>query len=207
MNPKCVDMADEIADIVQISPQLYRAFCEVDREIFVEISPNAFTLNPQIIAANQWISSPLTVAKMTNFLELENVDKILEIGCGVGYQAAILSKIVRRVFTIERIERLANKAKENLKKSQISNVSVRFDDGLNGWKSFAPFDRILFSACAKEIPQILFDELVEDGILIAPMQKNNEQFIVKFQKKSGQILETILEKCEFVPVINGLEKN
>ncbi len=206
MNQKCIDMADNIADRLQISPALYQAFCEVDREIFVEISSNAFNLQPQIIAANQWVSSPLTVAKMTMLLELEGVDKILEIGCGVGYQAAILSKIVRRVFTIERIERLANQAKNNFKKSQISNINIRFDDGLNGWKSFAPFDRILFSACAKEIPNNLFNDLAENGILVTPMQKKDKQIIVKFRKSGGKISQEIIEECEFVPILNGIEK-
>lgn len=109
---KCQKLADEIANSLNLTPALYEAFCKVPRSIFVPISAYAYELNPQPILGGQWISSPLTVAKMSLALELDGVDKVLEIGCGSGYQAAILSKIIRRVFTIERIEKLVNEAKK-----------------------------------------------------------------------------------------------
>ena len=221
---RCIKMADEIADRVQISPSLYEAFCSVSRSEFVPVAAYAFSLNAQPILGNQWISSPLTVAKMTTALELENVDSVLEIGCGSGYQAAILSKMVRRVFTIERIERLVKEAKKHFANLNIKNVNVRYDDGNGGWKDFAPYDRILLSAAAKQIDKRLFDQLAFGGILVAPVEKNGAQQIVKFTKlhlpnlgsngtlnfdksdtKSYRITEKIISPCEFVPLLSGRE--
>jgi protein-L-isoaspartate(D-aspartate) O-methyltransferase len=121
---------------------------------------------------NQWISSPLTVAKMTQYLEIDGIDSVLEIGCGSGYQAAILSKICRRIFTIERIDSLLKEAKNRFKKAKLNNIFTRFDDGQRGWREYAPYDRILFSATAKKIPKILFEQLADGGILLAPIEQN-----------------------------------
>lgn len=201
---QCEKLADEIADLITLSPLLYSAFCTVDRSEFCPIEKYAYTLDPQPIAGMQWISSPLTVAKMTTSLELDGVDKILEIGCGSGYQAAILSKIVRRVFTIERIENLANEARVHFKNLGISNVHVRFDDGNSGWKNYAPYERILLSAAAKQIDERLFDQLSVGGILVAPIEINGVQNIVKFTKLSyNNIAKEILEECQFVPLLKG----
>ncbi len=203
---QCEKLADEIADMTNISPSLYEAFSKINRSEFCPIEKHAYTLDPQPIAGNQWISSPLTVAKMTMALELDNVDKILEIGCGSGYQAAILSKLVRRVFTIERIESLANEAKQHFTKLNISNIHVRFDDGNLGWQKYAPYERILLSAAATKIDERLFEQLDIDGILIAPIEKNGTQNIVKFHKIStSQINEYTLEECQFVPILTGKE--
>lgn len=210
MNPlerlKCEKLADDIANEITIDPALYDAFCNVNRQEFVPIRVHAYTLNPQPILANQWISSPLTVAKMTMALELEGVDKILEVGCGSGYQAAILSQIVRRVFTIERIESLANEAREHFKKLNISNIHVRYDDGNNGWKNYAPYERILLSAATKTIDKRLFNQLEIGGILVAPIEQNGGQKIVKFKKYSDtNISEEIMDECVFVPLLKGRE--
>lgn len=210
MNPlersKCIKLAEDIANEMLISSALYDAFCNVSRSEFVPVAAHAFSLNAQPILANQWISSPITVAKMTMALELDDVDSVLEIGCGSGYQAAILSKIVRRVFTIERIERLVKEAKKHFANLKISNINIRYDDGNNGWKTYAPYDRILFSAATKEINSKLFEQLATNGILVAPIEQNNKQFITKFIKNiNGTISEKIIEECEFVPLLDGRE--
>ena len=130
------------------------AFLEVDRESFVpsQFKHLAYQLDALPLAASQWISSPLTVAKMTQHLELKGVDSVLEVGCGSGYQAAILSKICRRVFTIERIDTLLKEAKSRFSELEMHNIITRFDDGQRGWKQYAPFERIRFSATPQEIP-------------------------------------------------------
>lgn len=203
----CERLADDIADMVSITPALYEAFCKVNRSEFCPIQKHAYSLDPQPIAGMQWISSPLTVAKMTMALELSGVDKILEIGCGSGYQAAILSKIVRRVFTIERIESLVNEAKEHFLNLEISNVHLKFDDGNSGWKNYAPYERILISAAAKEIDERLFSQLEIGGILVAPIDENGVQNIVRFRKISdSKISKEILEECQFVPLLKGKEQ-
>ena len=164
-------MVEEIEEKFPLYPYVEKAFMQVDRERFV---PNGFrhlsyTLDALPMMEKQWISSPLTVAKMTQHLELEGVDSVLEIGCGSGYQAAILSKIVRRVFTIERIEPLLREARERFRDMGMDNIFTRYDDGQRGWKEYAPYERILFSATVDRIPDILFEQLAEGVILLAPI--------------------------------------
>jgi protein-L-isoaspartate(D-aspartate) O-methyltransferase len=138
---------------------------------------------------------------MTILLEPENIDKVLEIGSGSGYQAAILSKIVRRVFTVERICALVKEAKERFEKLRLFNINIKCDDGNNGWREFAPYERILFSAATDEIPKEIFNQLDENGFILAPINKGNNQIITKFYK-NGKKEE--LEKCEFVPIKKGI---
>jgi len=199
----------EIEKHFSLDAHVKEAFLEVDREVFV---PNQFkhlsyNLDALPLAARQWISSPLTVAKMTQHLELKGVDSILEVGCGSGYQAAILSKICRRVFTIERIDELMKEAKSRFTELEMHNVFPRFDDGQRGWKQYAPFDRILFSATAKEIPEVLFEQLAEGGILVAPVEESeNYHIITRYYKKNGRISSETIEQCLFVPVLDGTQK-
>lgn len=200
-------MADEIAKLIPLSDEVYHAFCQSERELFVPqgMSLHAYKLDALPLVANQWISSPLTVAKMTEALTCKGADSVLEIGCGSGYQALILSKLIRRVFTIERIDRLLQEAKERFKILGVSNIHTRFDDGQNGWREFAPYDRILFSASTPHIPTKLFEQLKIGGILVAPIEKGHKQIITRFIKTETGVVTKPLEECLFVPVINGRE--
>ena len=199
--------ADDIATEVDLTPKIYKAFTSIDREVFVPqgFKHWAYKLDALPIKANQWISSPITVAKMTLYLEPENADNVLEIGCGSGYQAAILSRLVRRVFTIERIETLLKEAKERFKILEIDNIHTRLDDGQRGWRQYAPYDRILFSASTKKVPNTLFEQLADGGILVAPIKRENEQIITQFIKKDNDIIEISKESCLFVSVKDGVE--
>lgn len=207
-NLKLARMVFEIQSRFAISDALQDAFMQVDREMFVDdkgMQNVAYTLDALPIAGNQWISSPLTVAKMTHYLQAEGADNVLEIGCGSGYQAAILSHIVRRVFTIERIETLLTKARARIEALKIRNINLRFDDGQNGWKQFAPYDRILFSAAIAEIPKPIIEQLADGGILIAPLIRGNQQIITRFEKQRGIFRETQqIEECTFVFVQDGI---
>ncbi len=198
--------AEALAEKVPMTPPIFKAFSEIERELFVPAGMRrwAYSLDALPIGGKQWISSPVTVAKMTLYLESEGADNVLEIGCGSGYQAAILSRLFRRVFTIERIESLLKEAKERFKKLEIHNIHTRLDDGQRGWRQYAPYDRILFSASIKEIPQTIFDQLADNGILVAPIQKGEEQVIVRFHKKGQKIEKEVLEHCLFVPVKDGI---
>jgi len=199
----------EIEKYFKLDEYVKEAFLRVDREVFVpkEFRHLSYNLDALPLAASQWISSPLTVAKMTQHLELNGVDSVLEVGCGSGYQAAILSKICRRVFTIERIDELLKEAKAKFSQLEIHNVFTRFDDGQRGWKQYAPFERILFSATAKEVPAVLFEQLAEGGILIAPIEQGPDYHIItRFYKKSGRITSETIEPCLFVPVLDGTQK-
>ena len=203
------NLVGEIEKHFELNAHVREAFLEVDREIFVpnEFKHLSYQLEALPLAASQWISSPLTVAKMTQHLELDGIDSVLEVGCGSGYQAAILSKICRRVFTIERIDELLKEAKRRFSEHEMYNIITRFDDGQRGWKQYAPFERILFSATAKEIPAVLFEQLAEGGILIAPIEEaENYHIITRYYKKKGRITSETIEQCLFVPILDGTQK-
>jgi protein-L-isoaspartate(D-aspartate) O-methyltransferase len=201
-------MADEIDSVFELTPRVKEAIINTDRERFVPVAmrQHAYKLDALPIGAKQWISSPLTVAKMTEYLEPEGADRVLEIGCGSGYQAAVLSHLFRGVFTIERIEQLIVEAKQRFRELGIQNVHTRTDDGQKGWVQYAPYDRILFSAAPTHIPQALVDQLVPRGVIVAPMEKDGKQVITRFVKVGDELLEDELETCEFVPVLDGVQR-
>ena len=205
---KTARLAEECNQRFSLSDEVKNAIANTNREAFVPtgFKHNAYKLDALPMGSAQWISSPLTVAKMSEYLEPKGADRVLEIGCGSGYQAAVLSHIFRGVFTIERIESLMLEAKARFKSLKINNIHTRTDDGQNGWSQYAPYDRILFSASAKEIPKKLFEQLAEGGILLAPMEKGNKQIITRFKKNGSSIEKTELEACDFVPVLNGVQK-
>lgn len=205
---KNAKLAEEINTKFALSDAVRNAIASCNREAFVPAGfrHNAYKLDALPIGANQWISSPLTVAKMSEYLYPQGADSVLEVGCGSGYQAAVLSKLFRRVFTIERIEPLMIEAKQRFRSLNISNIHTRTDDGQAGWIQYAPYDRILFSASATQIPQKLIDQLAPDGIIVAPMEKNGKQVITRFTKQGNSLQAEELEECVFVPVLNGVQK-
>ena len=205
---KTARLAYECHQRFSLSEDVKNAIANTNREMFVPsgFKHSAYKLDALPMGAAQWISSPLTVAKMSEYLEPKGADRVLELGCGSGYQAAVLSHMFRGVFTIERIESLMIEAKTRFKKLKIHNIHTRTDDGQNGWSQYAPYDRILFSATAKEIPAKLFEQLSDDGILVAPMQKGNKQVITRFRKNGSKIHKEELEDCDFVPVLDGVQK-
>jgi len=201
-------LANECHQKFSLSTDVKNAIANTNREAFVPagFKHSAYKLDALPMGASQWISSPLTVAKMSEYLQTKGADRVLEIGCGSGYQAAVLSHLFRGVFTIERIESLMIGAKARFRDLKINNIHTRTDDGQNGWSQYAPYDRILFSATAKEIPAKLFDQLSDGGILVAPMQKGDKQVITRFIKKGSTIKKEELEACDFVPVLDGVQK-
>jgi protein-L-isoaspartate(D-aspartate) O-methyltransferase len=205
---KLEQMTQEIEKHIPLSKATKKAFIDIDREVFVAdaFSHLAYQLDALPLHESQWISSPVTVAKMTEHLELKGVDTVLEIGCGSGYQAAILSSIVRRVFTIERIDSLLKSAKNRLSQLEIYNVFTRFDDGQRGWSEYAPFERILFSAATPKVPDVLFEQLSDGGILLAPIQEGPMQILTRFYKRGTAITSESIETCYFVPVLEGTKK-
>lgn len=205
---KTARLADECDRNFPLSPEVKKAIANTNREAFVPVGfkQSAYKLDALPIGGAQYISSPLTVAKMTEYLEPKGADRVLEVGCGSGYQAAVLSHLFRGVFTIERIESLMLETKHRFRDLGITNIHTRTDDGQNGWIQYAPYDRILFSATAKSIPQKLFDQLRDGGILLAPVQKGSQQIITRYKKSGSYIEETELEACDFVPVLDGVQK-
>jgi len=205
---KTLRLSDECHKIFSLSDDVKNAIALTNREKFVPAGfrHNAYKLDALPLASAQWISSPLTVAKMTQYLEPKGADRVLEVGCGSGYQAAVLSHLFRGVFTIERIEKLMLEAKSRFRDLGIHNIHTRTDDGQNGWVQYAPYDRILFSATAKEVPEKLFEQLADGGVLVAPVLKGSKQIITRYIKSGSSIDEEELEECDFVPILDGVQK-
>jgi len=205
---KARKLSDECDRVFKLSDEVKQAIANTNRELFVPngFKHNAYKLDALPLGSSQYISSPLTVAKMSEYLQPKGADKVLEVGCGSGYQAAVLSHLFRGVFSIERIEPLILEAKKRFRDLGIHNVHTRHDDGQNGWIQYAPYDRILFSATAKEIPKKLFEQLSDGGILVAPMQVGSKQIITRFTKRGENFHKEELEECDFVPVLDGVQR-
>ena len=157
------------------------------------------------IGDNQTISQPFVVAKMTELLELESKHKVLEIGTGSGYQSAVLSKLVRRVYTIERIKNLSIKAENIFKELKISNIVPKYADGNLGWKEQIPFDRIIITAATSNISQEISSQIDEGGIIVSPINSKNKQIIVKYKKINNVLESETYDDVLFVPNLSGIE--
>jgi protein-L-isoaspartate(D-aspartate) O-methyltransferase len=153
------------------------------------------------IGEGQTISQPYMVAVMTELLELGGDEKVLEIGTGSGYQAAVLSELGREVFTIERVPVLADESRARLARLGYNNVTVVTGDGSRGLEDKAPFDRIIITAAAPELPEIIVKQLKEGGIIVAPVGERFSQVVIKGRKKKGVLAEELHTPCVFVPLI------
>jgi len=179
----------------------------VPREIFIEeaFRDHAWDDTALPITCGQTISQPTVVAWMTWALEVEPRMCVLEIGTGSGYQAAILSKLARRVYTIERHKDLLSQAEERFKQLKLTNVVTKRGDGSKGWKEAAPFERIIVTAAAGEIPAVLLDQLAPGGIMVLPVGKSvADQILLRLRKnEDGTIMTQHLMNVRFVPLVEG----
>lgn len=183
-----------------------RAMDEVPREHFVtaELTDSAYADRALPIACGQTISQPYVVAYMTEQLDVEPQHCVLEVGTGSGYQAAILSRLVREVVSVERYRTLADTARERLKTLGYSNVTVIAGDGFAGAPERAPFDRIIVTAAAEEVPDALVAQLGEGGKMVLPLgPRNGTQHIVKLSKTAGGLTRQNLIAVRFVPLLHG----
>jgi protein-L-isoaspartate(D-aspartate) O-methyltransferase len=184
-----------------------RAMDEVPREYFVAsgFTASAYADQALPIACGQTISQPYVVAYMTEQLDLKPQHRVLEIGAGSGYQAAILSRLAREVVSIERYRTLADAARERLKTLGFSNVTIHAGDGTAGAPDLAPFDRIMVTAAAEEIPQALVAQLAAGGKMVVPVgSRNAAQYIVKLTKQqNGELIREDLIAVRFVPLLPG----
>ena len=188
------DIADET---------VLRAMANVPRHAFVpnDLRDMAYTDQPLPIGEGQTISQPYIVAFMTQALELEGDEKVLEIGTGSGYQAAVLGEIVDEVYTIEIFESLGRRADGILDSLGYDNVHVRIGDGYKGWPSQAPFDAIIVTAAPKEIPQPLKDQLAEGGRMVVPVGSIRQELML-LRKEAGEVKQYNLLPVRFVPMID-----
>ncbi len=155
------------------------------------------------IAKEQTISQPLIVALMTQSLNLEKSNKVLEIGTGSGYQTSILSILSRRVYSIERIKSLLKDAEKIFNELKLTNIVTKHADGNLGWNEQIPFDRIIYTAATNNINPIIFDHLKNEGIIVVPIIDGSKQFLKRFRKINNSIDEEIISEVLFVPNIKG----
>jgi protein-L-isoaspartate(D-aspartate) O-methyltransferase len=159
------------------------------------------------IGHGQTISQPLVVALMTEALDLGERHKVLEIGTGSGYQAAVLARLCRRVFTIERHRGLLKEAEARFAQLRLSNITTRFGDGGKGWPEQAPFDRVIVTAAAPDVPGPLLDSLTADGILVAPVGPvRGEQQLLRVRRTADAFAIDDLGPVRFVPLVEGLPR-
>lgn len=186
-----------------VSLRVLDAIRAVPRQWFVDAPLERVYLDrPLPIGWGQTISQPSVVAVMTQALELGSHHRILEIGTGSGYQAAVLSRLAAHIDTIEIVTALADAARTRFAAHGYSNVEVRTGDGYNGWPERAPYDRILLTAAPPEVPAVLFEELAEGGILVAPVGEGATQRLVRWKKRGGRLLEEDLGRIIFVPMVH-----
>jgi len=184
-------------------PEVLRAMRTVPRHLFVSeaLMDQAYADNPLPIGEQQTISQPYIVAHMTQALQLNSDDRVLEIGTGSGYQAAILSEIVFRVYTIETIRTLHMNTRKLFDELKYTNIVTRYADGTNGWKDESPFDAIIITAGAPEIPKPLVDQLAMGGRMVLPVGGRMTQDMVKLYRDEDGIHQSNLGGCRFVKLV------
>jgi protein-L-isoaspartate(D-aspartate) O-methyltransferase len=178
------------------------AMAKVPREEFVPADSRAATYEdgPLPIGYDQTISQPYIVAFMTEQLRLSPTDRVLEIGTGSGYQAAILGELAGDVYTIEIVEALAKNAEATLQRLGYKNVHFKVGDGYKGWPEYAPFDAIIVTCAPDKVPQLLTDQLKEGGRMIIPVGDRFAQQLYLLEKKNGQLKESVTLPVRFVPM-------
>jgi protein-L-isoaspartate(D-aspartate) O-methyltransferase len=179
----------------------------VPRHLFVDeaLASRAYEDTALPIGYGQTISQPYVVARMTEAITIGGTpEKVLEIGTGCGYQTAVLAPLAERIYSIERIEALLDRARERIRELGIRNVRFKHGDGAAGWPSQAPFDGILLAAAPHAVPQKLLDQLAEGGRLVAPIGPEGRQELVRLTRRGEQFLRERLGYVSFVPLLGGV---
>lgn len=195
----------------KFSPAVMDAMAEVDRENFVSLQylPFAYDNGPLPIGYGQTISQPYIVALMTDFLDLTAESVVLEIGTGSGYQAAVLSRLAKQVYSIERIKELSESASERLKGLGYDNIEIQNQDGYTGWQEKAPFDGVIVTAAISHIPPALIKQLKPGGRMVIPigLPHEHQELMLLVKDKKGETHTESLLGVAFVPLITDKEND
>ncbi|MDF0534549.1 protein-L-isoaspartate(D-aspartate) O-methyltransferase [Shewanella sp. A32] len=185
-------------------PAVLQALAATPREMFVDgaLAHKAYENTALPIGSGQTISQPYIVGRMTEQVLAVNPTKVLEIGTGSGYQAAILAQLVPQLYTVERIKSLQIQARQRLKRLDLHNVSFKYGDGWQGWVNRAPFDAIVVTAAAAEIPEALLQQLADGGVLIVPVGEDNQQ-LLRIIRQGEKYTSSVIEAVRFVPLVSG----
>ncbi len=181
-----------------------KAVANTPREQFLDpaLGHKAYENTALPIGQGQTISQPYIVARMTEILLQNNPLKVLEIGTGSGYQAAILAQLVPQLCTVERIKSLQIQARQRLKRLDLHNIAFKYGDGWQGWPSKGPYDAIMVTAAASSIPEALLGQLADGGVLVIPVGEQTQQ-LLKVTCVAGQYNSEVIEMVRFVPLVNG----
>jgi protein-L-isoaspartate(D-aspartate) O-methyltransferase len=214
--PSTADLATQRQRMVeqQLKPRgikderVLAAMAKVPREEFVPVDArfDAYEDGPLPIGYDQTISQPYIVAFMTEQLRPRPSDRVLEIGSGSGYQAAILAELVADVYTIDIVEPLAKTAEATLQRLGYKNVHVRVGDGYKGWSEEAPFDAIIVTCAPEKVPQPLVDQLKDGGRMVVPVGERFAQQLYLLEKKNAQLKESVTLPVRFVPMVREAQK-
>jgi protein-L-isoaspartate(D-aspartate) O-methyltransferase len=207
--PQAAPMIAELAASGITDERVLAAMSRVPRPVFVPatFAEHAWANVALPIGHGQTISQPAMVAHMTQALELTDRTTVLEIGTGSGYQTAILSPLCRRVFTIERHRELLRQARTRFDYLKLHNVTTRFGDGTRGWVESAPFDRILITAAAAELPVQLIDLLSPEGMMVVPVgRERRDQELLRVRRTDTEFVTEKLGTVRFVPLVPGLPR-
>jgi protein-L-isoaspartate(D-aspartate) O-methyltransferase len=186
-----------VLDVIRTTP----------RHLFIDeaLASRAYENTALPIGLGQTISQPWVVARMTELLiERSAPDRVLEVGTGSGYQAAVLAQLVGTVYTVERIEELLRKTRRLFRTMKIGNIRTRHDDGNNGWPAESPFDAIVLTAAGESVPRALCEQLVDGGVLIAPLGPAGRQRLTRFRREGDEWVREEFEAVSFVPLLGGI---
>jgi protein-L-isoaspartate(D-aspartate) O-methyltransferase len=208
-DPRKLRLLMELRRAGILDPRVLGVIEKTPRELFVPepFQDQAYENVALPIGHSQTISQPYVVALMTEKLELTGREKVLEIGTGSGYQAAILARLARRVFTVERHRLLVREAEQRFAALRLGNIVTRFGDGTRGWPEQAPLDRIIVTAAAPQVPQFLLDQLAPGGVLVMPVgAEYDEQRLVRLRRRESGFETEELAWVRFVPLVAGLPR-
>jgi protein-L-isoaspartate(D-aspartate) O-methyltransferase len=202
-------MVQRLGDLGIRNLRVMEAMLQVPRHVFVEeaFAHRAYEDAALPIAFNQTISQPYIVARMTELLltGMPEGAKVLEIGTGCGYQTAVLARLVRHVYSIERIAPLLDRTRQRLRELKVNNVTLKCGDGYLGWEQEAPFDGIIITAAPPQLPEALVEQLAEGGVIVLP-EGQRRQVLKVYQKRADELLEATLDPVSFVPLVPGVDR-
>jgi protein-L-isoaspartate(D-aspartate) O-methyltransferase len=189
------------------SPEVLAVMRDLPRHLFVDeaLASRAYEDSALPIGHGQTISQPYTVARMTQvLLERAKPDTVLEIGTGSGFQTAVLASLVRRVYSVERVRELSDRAQLRLQSLKKRNIRFRYGDGALGWREYAPFEGILVTAAPRGVPRALAEQLAPDGVMVLPMGEGSQQILVRVTRIEDRFEQEVIEPVSFVPLLTGV---
>jgi protein-L-isoaspartate(D-aspartate) O-methyltransferase len=199
---------EQLAEAGLSDRRVLKAMEEVPRHVFVPrlLQHRAHQPSALPIGHGQTISKPFTVGLMTTLLELQGHEHVLEVGTGSGYQGAVLARLCKSVVSVERIQPLAERARVSLARLGVQNINVYAQDGTVGAPDHAPYDAIMVTACAPELPPVLVGQLKDGGRLLIPVKRGEDQVLYRYRRQGSEVSIEESVSCRFVPLLRGVAR-